>query len=59
MARGKTIPPLIKAIIVREYEHGKSQAQLGRELKLNRQTINRVIQRHRAAQEAQRDDQNS
>lgn len=48
MARGKTIPPLIRRVIVEEHKKGKSLAQIGRDLQLNRQTIHRVVQLEKA-----------
>lgn len=55
MARGKNVPPLIRRVILEEHKAGKSLAQIGRELQLNRQTIHRVIQLERAKAEAQAD----
>lgn len=55
MARGKTIPPLIRQLILKMHEDGESHAEIGRQLRYNRQTIHRVIQRHQAAESAKTD----
>lgn len=45
MARGKSIPPLIRRIILEQHTNGVSLTEIGRELNLNRQTIHMVVKR--------------
>ena len=54
MARGKEIGPLIKSMIIKQFEEGTSQAELGRALAMNRQTVNSIITRHQKVQEAKK-----
>ena len=55
MARGKNIPPLIRRVIIEQYKAGIRQSEIARQIGMNRQTIHRVIERHKA-DERQRSD---